>query len=145
MAAKRKFTIEDYQTNVFIATFTTCWARHKLYEVLQMLDKRVLYFDTDSVIFVSRPGDQEPKVGSFLGQLTIELQPEEFVSGGPKDYAYRTSEGKENQKCKIKGFTLKYVNSLKLNFASMLDLVLSPDHGRHSDSTGSCTTIVNPH
>lgn len=144
---KENFTKEDYQTNVFIATFTTCWARLKLYEVLQMLDRRVLYFDTDSVIFVSRPGDQEPKVGSFLGQLTSELQPKEyiteFVSGGPKNYAYRTSEGKEV--CKIKGFTLNYVNSLKLNFASMLDLVLRPDQGQHSDSTGSCTTIVNPH
>lgn len=27
----------------------------------------------------------------------------------------------------------------------MLDLVLRPDQGQHSDSTGSCTTIVNPH
>lgn len=27
----------------------------------------------------------------------------------------------------------------------MLDLVLRPGQGQHSDSTGSCTTIVNPH
>lgn len=78
---------EDYQTNVFIASFTTCWARLKLYKILQMLDERVLYFDTDSVIFVSRPGDEEPEVGSFLGQVTNELDPgeyiTEFVSGGP--------------------------------------------------------------
>lgn len=73
-------TKEDYQTNVFIASFTTCWARRKLYEVLQMLGERVLYFDTDSVIFVSKSGDKEPEVGSFLGQLTSELDPDEYIS-----------------------------------------------------------------
>ena len=65
---------EDYQTNVFIAAFTTCWARLKLYSLLETLGERVLYFDTDSVIFVSRPGDEDPKTGSFLGELTNELK-----------------------------------------------------------------------
>lgn len=50
---------EDYQTNIFITAFTNCWARLKPYDVLHMLDTRFLYFDTDSVIFVSRPGDVE--------------------------------------------------------------------------------------
>ena len=56
---------KDYQTNVFIAAFTTCWARLILYSLLEVLDRRVLYFDTDSVIFVSRPGDNNPKAGHF--------------------------------------------------------------------------------
>lgn len=42
--------------NVFIAAFTTCWAWLRLYEVLELLDERVLYFDTDSVIFLHRLG-----------------------------------------------------------------------------------------
>ena len=37
-------------TNVFIGTFTTCQARLKLYESLEILKDRVLYYDTDSVI-----------------------------------------------------------------------------------------------
>ena len=37
--------------NIFIACFTTCNARLKLYEALDLLQERVLYFDTDSVIF----------------------------------------------------------------------------------------------
>lgn len=60
---KSNLVKEDYQTNIFIAAFTTCWARLKLYDVLHMLDTRVLYFDTDSVIFVSRPGDVELEIG----------------------------------------------------------------------------------
>lgn len=61
---------EVYQTNIFIAAFTTCWARLKLYDVLHMLDTRVLYFDTDSVIFV-RPGDVELEIGPYLGHLDM--------------------------------------------------------------------------
>nr|XP_022305881.1 uncharacterized protein LOC111112600 [Crassostrea virginica] len=140
-------TRENYQTNVFIASFTTCWARVKLYEVLQMLGERVLYFDTDSVIFVSRSGDVEPETGSFLGQLTSELEPSEyiteFVSGGPKNYAYRTSRGKEV--CKIRGFSLNYMNSQKLNFPAMLELVTGPRHGEENEPTESNIVTVNPH
>jgi hypothetical protein len=136
-------TKEDYQTNVFIATFTTCWARLKLYNVLQMLGERVLYFDTDSVIFVSRPGDQDPEVGSFLGQLTSELDQNEhiteFVSGGPKNYAYRTT--KKNHICKIRGFSLNCMNSQKLNFTSMLELVTGP---KQTNEKKSGIMMVNP-
>lgn len=37
--------------NIFIAAFTTSLARLKLYEVLDVLQERVLYYDTDSVIY----------------------------------------------------------------------------------------------
>ena len=39
--------------NIFVACFTTCWARLKLYDALDILQKRVLYKDTDSVVFLS--------------------------------------------------------------------------------------------
>ena len=127
---------EDYQTNVFIAAFTTCWARLKLYSLLETLGERVLYFDTD-VIFVSRPGDTDPKTGSFLGELTNELKkPDdsitEFVSGGPKNYAYKTFLGE--QVCKVKGFSFNYVNSQIINFSTMLQLVSRP----HECSKDDC-------
>jgi len=110
---KENLVQESVQTNIFIATMTTCWARLKLYSVLEMLDHRVAYYDTDSVIFVSRPGDIDPELGDYLGQLTNELDDNDhiinFVSGGPKQYAYQTAKGK--QVCKIRGFTLNYTNS----------------------------------
>ena len=41
------------------------------------LGQRVLYFDTDSIFFISRPGEYEPKLGDFLGEFTNEINPSE--------------------------------------------------------------------
>jgi G:T-mismatch repair DNA endonuclease (very short patch repair protein) len=136
---KDEFIPDDTRTNIFLATFTTCWARLKLYSVLEALGRSVLYFDTDSVIHVSRPGAPDPLRGDYLGQLTDELDGayiEEFVSGGPKNYAYHTSTG--NEVCKVRGFTLNYKNSQLINFESVRDMILSQDY------TNSITT-TNPH
>ena len=92
-----EFVEADRKTNVVIAAFTTAHARVKLYGVLEQLNRRVLYFDTDSVIYVSKEGKWEPPTGSYLGELTDELGGAHittFVSGGPKNYAYETSTDK---------------------------------------------------
>ena len=47
------------QTNVVIAAFVTAKARLMLYAELIKLDKRVLYFDTDSVIYMKIDGEYE--------------------------------------------------------------------------------------
>ena len=65
---------EDNKTNIYLATFTTCWARLKLYSVLEKVNRNVLYYDTDSVIYVSSPGKYDPPIGDYLGELTIELK-----------------------------------------------------------------------
>ena len=70
---------EDNKTNIYLATFTTCWARLKLYSVLEKLHKRVLYYDTDSVIYVSRAGQYDPPLGDYLGDFTDELEAEERI------------------------------------------------------------------
>ena len=67
------FIAPNAKTNVVIAAFTIAYARLKLYDVLDMLQERVLYYDTDSVIFVSKPDDLEPPIGTYLGDLTDEL------------------------------------------------------------------------
>ncbi|XP_068671232.1 uncharacterized protein [Montipora foliosa] len=43
--------------NIFVAVFTTCHARLRLYRALDHLGERVLYFNTDSVAYLHRPGD----------------------------------------------------------------------------------------
>ena len=43
--------------NIFVAAFTTCHPRLRLYEALHHLQERVLYFDTDSIIYIQRPSD----------------------------------------------------------------------------------------
>ena len=40
---------------------------------MQKLGKRVLYHDTDSIIFSVKDGEYVPPLGTYLGQLTDEL------------------------------------------------------------------------
>ena len=86
-----------------MACFTTCWARLKLYDALDILQERVLYKDMDSVVFLSAQGMPEPPLGDYLGDFKDELPPDnyivEFASGGPKNYGYKTHKGKED--CKV--------------------------------------------
>ena len=86
------FVVVNSKTNVGIAAFTTAYARLKLFCVLEELADRVLYYDIDSVIFLSRDGDPEPTTGPCLGQQTDEVKAGEqittFVLVGPKDYSY---------------------------------------------------------
>ena len=80
----RGYLGENAMTNVFLATFTTAQARLRLYEVLEKLDRKVVYFDTDSVVYVIKEGEEEPPVGDFLGELDGK-HIVEFVSASPKN------------------------------------------------------------
>ena len=122
--------------NIFVACFTTCHARLKLYEELERLDQRVVYFDTDSIIFL-KGGDYEPSLGKYLGQFKDELKGDdivEFCSGGPKNYGYRTNRynpllpaNHENNRgtieTKVRGFTLNREGSRQLNLDVMINNV----------------------
>ena len=46
---------DNGKVNIFIAAFTTCNARLKLYSYLEQLQQGVLYFATDSVIYTVKP------------------------------------------------------------------------------------------
>lgn len=85
--------------NIFIACFTTCYARIQLYKALDELQEHILYFDTDSIIYTCKQGEQMLNRGYCLGDFTSELDPNdyirEFVSAGPKNYAYVTKQGKK--------------------------------------------------
>ncbi|XP_070547621.1 uncharacterized protein [Ptychodera flava] len=108
-------------TNVVIAAFTTAYARLKLYDLLEAIGERVLYFDTDSVIFVSKSDMYEPPLGDYLGDLTSELEPPgnyitKFVSGGAKNYAFCLAQPdrKGNRTlCNVRGITLNYRQQFK--------------------------------
>lgn len=63
-------TDKGTKTNILIASFTTCQARLKLYESLKVLGDRVLYYDTDSVIYTWKPGQSEIPLGGYLGDMT---------------------------------------------------------------------------
>jgi len=115
------------KTNIFIAAFTTCWARLKLYSYLTILQQQVLYYDTDSVIFKKRPDQPDIPIGDFLGEMTNELDKDdyitEFASGGAKNYGYKTHKGKVE--CKVRGFTLNVRGSKTLNYDVMKRNILA--------------------
>ena len=101
-------TLKRRATNVFIAAFTTCQARPKLYESLENLQERVFYYDTDSVVYKWKPGERNIALGDCLGDITNELDEGdhivEFISAGAKNYRYATAQGKS---CvKVRGFSL---------------------------------------
>ena len=112
--------------NSFVASFTTSWARDRLNKAIQLLGERVLYFDTDSVIYLEEPGQPNPPLGHYLGEFTSEFENddyiEEFVSGGPKNYGYKTKKGKVE--CKGRGFRLNNEGKTQLNYDVMRQNVL---------------------
>ena len=138
--------VENGKTNLFVAAFTTCHARLKLYSYLKVLGDQVLYFDTDSVIYAHKPGQPQVENGDYLGDLTDELEGGDhivdFTSGGPKNYGYVTAQGKVE--CKVRGFTLSNVRgSQQLNYdilkQNVLDELTDPLEQRRT------VDVTNPH
>ena len=70
---KHEYEVESKVTNLFIGIFTTAWARLELYNLLDLIGENVLYVDTDSCVYVSKPGDPQPALEDFLGDLTNEI------------------------------------------------------------------------
>ena len=136
-----EFAEQNDKVNVVIAAFTTAYARLKLYDLLDLLQERVLYYDTDSVIYVHEPGKPDPPLGNYLGDLTDELNGyyiTSFVSGGPKNYAYRTKGGKTDTK--VRGITLDYAATGKLNH----DVVRALLHLHVNCDTNAKVTVDMP-
>ncbi|KAG5869688.1 hypothetical protein JTB14_025715 [Gonioctena quinquepunctata] len=122
--------------NVVIAAFVTAQARLKLYSYLEQLEERILYNDTDSVIYVSKPGEFDIPAGEIVGDMTDELEEKgldsyitEFVSGGPKNYSYTlwsTKDQEHKTVCEVTGISLNYSASQLINFDVIKDMVLTP-------------------
>jgi hypothetical protein len=119
---KEEYRKPNKTTNIYIACFTTAHARLKLYELLEILDRRVLYMDTDSVIFIDDGSEECKKVqnllGECLGQLTNELGIKFitiFTSPSPKDYGFKLNDG--TIKMKNKGILCNAESENKIPFS----------------------------
>ena len=89
---------------------------------------RILYADTDSVMYVKRPGLPDPECGRFLGDLTDEHPDKriiKFCSGGPKNYMYQFDDG--TSVTKVKGFSLNFRTSKLITPAVIEDMVRTGD------------------
>jgi hypothetical protein len=127
---EENFITSSETTNVILAAFTTAHARIALFKILHKLNKNVCYYDTDSVIYIEDNETPHISVGDFLGDLTDEIESnnfiEEFVSGGPKNYAYKLHKPDSNGLqyiCKVKGITLNFSSSKIINFHTIKDMV----------------------
>lgn len=147
----RRFTdVEESDFNVAIAAFVTAHGRCRLLEQLLLLGERVIYHDTDSIIYERDPAGYNIPVGRYLGEWEDELGGHPimaFVSTGPKTYSFKTvqpdplpasevNHGRDEviriddvyYRCvyhsKAKGFTLNTITSEEINFKGMQDLVL---------------------
>ena len=85
-------------TSLAIASFVTSYARIELMKVIDEVEKipgRLLYMDTDSIIFEYKDGDPKPETDDYLGCLCDEISKDygenavctKFCSLGPKVYA----------------------------------------------------------
>ena len=120
---KDQFVDNSKNTNVYIACFTTSHARLMLYNKLDYLKEKVLYFDTDSIIYAD-DGTKSIETGDMLGDMTDELSGKRissFVSTGPKSYSFKYGDNEE--KSAIKGFTLNHENNSLLNHDSLSKIV----------------------
>ena len=114
------------RTNVVIAAFTTAYARLHLWNFLNLIGERVLYFDTDSIIFIKRPGEYFPPLGDYLGDFTNEIKAGqsivEFVSAGPKNYGYKLNT--EETSLKVRGFSINGLAQRTLNYGTVRQMIL---------------------
>lgn len=142
-----EFVVPTKNTNVVIAAFTTALARLHLYKFLDLVGKNTHYYDTDSIIYTHPIGKDplKPYLKDHLGMLTNELASEgpdvgiaEFVSGGPKNYAFRLTNGKTV--CKVRGITLNYSASQLLNFDSLRDFIVDTNRRGEIIVPGSTIT-----
>lgn len=104
--------------------FVPSYGRIALYEHLSKLDRRVLYHDTDSIIYVYDPELYNIPCSEILGDWSEEdISKEEiikFVGLGPKSYGLKTL---QRTMIKVKGMSIKRSGSRILNFDTMEDLI----------------------
>jgi hypothetical protein len=108
--------------------FVPMYGRLMLHEQLAKLGDRVLYHDTDSIIYVYDPLLYNIPQGDVWGDWSVEkiASPKHggirsFVGVGPKSYGLRTFDGTES--IKFKGVSLRHAHRDMLNFDVMVAMV----------------------
>jgi hypothetical protein len=118
--------------------FVPSYGRLVLYEQMQHLRERVLYHDTDSIIYIYDPsedynipmsdiwGDWKEEKESVAGIVS-------FTGIAPKSYGlrYRDGKGGFKERTKFKGVSVKHAHREILNLKSMEDMVAA--HWRNEE------------
>ena len=115
--------------NAVYGVFTTSYARISLYKHLDRLGKRLVYCDTDSIVYMPPDDDnayEPPMHAHFLGKFKDELPPgeeiSEWVATAPKSYAYRLKKSGET-KVVMKGVHVDAATRQLLGFDELKKLL----------------------
>ena len=142
------------KVNIFVAAFTTCLARLKLYKELDKAGEQVIYYNTDSVVTLiddNDPTQHRPTLHDFLGGFTNELFDKktginhhivEFASAGPKNYGYEREDGK--RECKVKGFSLNAEGTQYLNYELLKNVLNEIQDPQYNPTTGKPVPRQHP-
>ena len=121
--------------------FTTCLGRLQLYQYLDIVKQRALYHDTDSVAYLSRPGESDLPLGSHLSDLTDQVEEDfgpksfivEFVAGGPKNYAFKVAVGGDLNNIKtcikVRGITINLSCEALVTYENLKAMVMGESDG----------------
>lgn len=157
-------TIVDYVShtptkgiNVAAASFVTAAGHCVLYDMACRLGFRVLYCDTDSLVYLHKPGWFVPPTGNKLGDWENELPSDdfitEFVALAPKTYAYKTH--KQRFLYHAKGVSGNATADAAFTLDNMRDTVMGAQdkltakalhfmYSRHSEE-GIRSTVITKH
>lgn len=131
----RDMDTPHYFQNYTIASYVTSYARLKLYEYIEKVcqghSDRILYLDTDSIIFVYPDGDFPITLGSGLGEMSDEIVSKFgvmdsiglFVCTGCKSYAFQLKENPDLKVIRCKGICINNSTKKLVNLESMLELI----------------------
>jgi hypothetical protein len=112
--------------------FVPAYGRLMLLEWLTKLGKRVLYHDTDSIIYIYDPElqniPQDDIWGCWDEEKISKEGIKEFVSTGPKSYAIKTN---RSEIVKLKGVSVKHAHRNIINFEKIKELVKSTLFGSY--------------
>lgn len=99
-------------------------------EIHNVNQSRVLYTDTDSIIFCHPQGQNPLTVGQLLGQMSLEYQDAdilEYICGGAKQYALCLKKGQQmDYVMKLRGVTLNDHNAQRFQYEHFKQMVLNP-------------------
>ena len=135
---KKEMIYTPKRTSLITAIFVTSQARIQLYKHMRAVGAaRILYCDTDSVLWVKNKSDEVPfTLSSTCGDLSDEVSKDfpsgyihKFVSLGPKSYCYEVHDRDTKQLLKscmrMKGISFTGLNqNTSLSFKDMHDLLL---------------------
>ena len=124
---KDEFLKINYNTNIFVACYTSAWARLRLYNMLEKLGRNICYCDTDSVVYIENAETKyisDEYIGDSLGKWTDELNGNHmdfWCCAQAKDYGYILNNGKHAGK--VKGFRVNAETEEKMTNEQRVNLI----------------------